>query len=342
MVNKYYVCPRFCRGRAFCIMVVSYVLYIIFGGLVFMVLEKPQERALLAEVRRLRLLFLEQNRCLQEKRLDQLLKKALFAGKRRIAVLDADADELNNDFTSSLFFVTTYLTTTGYGNTVPLSDEGKVFCVLYCLVGMPLTMLLMSSSTQRLLPFVTHAPVCHLQERWGMSYAQAALLHAGLLLTCTALLFFLLPAAGLCLLERDWSFLESLYFCFISLSTIGLGDYLPGRTRSLTVRRGLEFATSCYLLLGLVVLLVVLETMLNLPQIRSLVRFVNGPREGPLMGVDMDELVLSESSLSPGNQEDGLDIVEVSQYTMHISTISPSITEEPPALRTQFISSTVP
>lgn len=133
----------------------------------------------------------------------------------------------------------------GYGNTVPLSDEGKVFCVLYCLVGMPLTMLLMSSSTQRILPSVTHAPVRHLQERWGVSYPQAALLHVTLLLTCTALLFFLLPAAGLCLLERDWSFLESLYFCFISLSTIGLGDYLPGRTRSLAVRRGLEFATSC-------------------------------------------------------------------------------------------------
>lgn len=114
MVNRYYVCPRFCRVRAFSIMVVSYVLYIIFGGLVFVVLEKPQESALLHEVRRLRLLFLEQNRCVEGKRLDQLLKKALFASKRRIAVLDADTDELNNDFTSSLFFVTTYLTTTGW------------------------------------------------------------------------------------------------------------------------------------------------------------------------------------------------------------------------------------
>lgn len=120
-----------------------------------------------------------------------------------------------------------------------------MFCILYCLVGIPLTLLLLSCLTHALLPRVTHAPIRSLQIYWGLSHNSAALLHCGMLVVCTAVLFFLLPAVALCLLERDWSFLESLYYCFISLSTIGLGDYLPGRTHSQAAQQGLEFATSC-------------------------------------------------------------------------------------------------
>lgn len=84
----------------------------IIGAVIFMVLEQPEQDALVAEVHERRRRFLEDNQCVKESSLDRLLKKVLFAGKRGVTV-KADSDEYNFDFTSSLFFVITFLTTTG-------------------------------------------------------------------------------------------------------------------------------------------------------------------------------------------------------------------------------------
>lgn len=71
----------------------------------------------------------------------------------------------------------------------------------------------------------------------------------------------------------DWSFLEALYFCFISLSTIGLGDYVPGENAKDGAHAHgqlYRLAITVYLLLGLVCVLVVLETCCELPQLRGI------------------------------------------------------------------------
>lgn len=102
----------FCRSYAFTFLLVGYLLYMIIGAVIFMVLEEPEQNLLIAEVHELRMRFLENNQCVKESSLDGLLRKVLYAGKRGVTI-KADSEEYNFDFTSSLFFVITFLTTTG-------------------------------------------------------------------------------------------------------------------------------------------------------------------------------------------------------------------------------------
>lgn len=120
----------------------------------------------------------------------------------------------------------------GYGHTVPLSDGGKAFCIFFCILGIPITLFFLSVAVQRLMVLVTRRPVSYFHRRWAVSKSKLAAVHAACLALLTALLFLLIPAWIFTNLEKDWSFLESLYFCFISLSTVGLGDYVPGETHS--------------------------------------------------------------------------------------------------------------
>lgn len=120
----------------------------------------------------------------------------------------------------------------GYGHTVPLSDEGKAFCIFYAFCGVPVTLFMLSLLVKRIMSVVTQRPVAYFHRRWGVSASRLAAVHATVLAVLMVVILLFIPAGIFTSLEKDWDYLESLYFCFISLSTIGLGDYVPGETHS--------------------------------------------------------------------------------------------------------------
>lgn len=69
--------------------------------------------------------------------------------------------------------------------------------------------------------------------------------------------FYIMVGAMVFSVWEEWSFLESAYFCFITLSTIGLGDYVPGRSiKSTGTEEGHAQLIVCclYLVLGLAII----------------------------------------------------------------------------------------
>lgn len=265
----------------FASLVLGYLLYLIFGAVVFSSVELPYEDLLRQELRTIKKQFLQENECLSEDRLERFLKKALEASNYGVSILNNATANWNWDFTSALFFASTVLSTTGYGHTAPLSDGGKAFCIIYSVIGIPFTLLFLTAVVQRIMVFSTRRPIMYIHRHWGWSKPLVAIVHATLLATLAVTCFFLIPAAIFSALEENWNFLESFYFCFISLSTIGLGDYVPGEAVNQKFRELYKVGITVYLILGLIVMLVVLETFCELQQLKQLRKMFYLKKEKP-------------------------------------------------------------
>lgn len=97
----------------FASLLLGYVLYLVFGAIIFSSVELPYEDLLRQELRAVKQRFLQENQCLSEERLERFLKKALDASSYGVSILNNASVNWNWDFTSSLFFASTVLSTTG-------------------------------------------------------------------------------------------------------------------------------------------------------------------------------------------------------------------------------------
>ncbi|XP_049592353.1 potassium channel subfamily K member 1b [Syngnathus scovelli] len=253
----------------FVFLVLGYILYLIFGAIVFSSVELPYEAALRKDLMETKANFLRDHECITEESLERFVKEALDASNYGVSILN-NTTNWNWDFTSALFFASTVLSTTGYGHTAPLSEGGKTFCIIYSAFGIPFTLLFLTAVVQRIMVYSTRKPISYIHIRWGVSKPLVAIIHSCLLAFLAITCIFLIPAAIFSALEENWNFLESFYFCFISLSTIGLGDYVPGEAANQKFRELYKLGITFYLIMGLIIMLVVLETFCELQQLKQL------------------------------------------------------------------------
>ncbi|TKS80642.1 Potassium channel subfamily K member 1 [Collichthys lucidus] len=256
--------------------ILFYVIYLLFGALVFSSVERPQEDELRTEMKALKEEFLNQS-CVNAASLERFLVKVLTANKYGVSVLKNTSMPSNWDLASSMFFANTLVTTVGYGHTTPLSDTGKAFSIIYALIGVPFTMLVLTACVQRLMYPLVLAPVGLLQ-RSGMEPRPATVVHFMLLLILVVLCFFLAPAAVFSTLEVSWSLLDGLYFCFISLCTIGLGDFVPGTQPGQEYRPLYQVSVMIYLFVGLMMMYLLLRSFHKMADLHGLTTFLQLPR----------------------------------------------------------------
>ncbi|CAK6957842.1 potassium channel subfamily K member 6 isoform X2 [Scomber scombrus] len=234
--------------------ILFYIIYLLFGALVFSSIERPVEDKLRNEMEALKQEFLNQS-CVNPASLEHFLVKVLTANKYGVSVLKNSSVSSNWDLASSMFFANTLVTT----------------------VGVPFTMLVLTACVQRLMFPLVFAPVGVLQ-RSGMEPRPATALHFLLLLVLVVLCFFVAPAAVFSTVEVSWSFLDGMYFCFISLCTIGLGDFVPGTQPGQKYRSLYQVSVMAYLFLGLMMMYLLLRSFHKMADLHGLTTFLQLPR----------------------------------------------------------------
>ncbi|XP_053330549.1 potassium channel subfamily K member 1-like [Spea bombifrons] len=249
----------------FLLLLLFYVFYLIFGAFVFSALEQPYEDHLRWKVESMWSKFLSDHPCMSEEMLQDFLRKALLVKSFGVSAMrNISGYEIKWDFVSSLFFAGTTLTTIGYGHPFPISVGGKVFCLLYSIIGIPLTLSVLSITARNMLILLRDKPIHSFQLHLSVSKKKLEWLHASVLIVIISFLFFFIPAIVFDAIEGNWGYLDALYFCFISLTTVGLGDYVPGEQSGQKMPALYKLLVTCYLILGLVAVLLVVEMLKSL------------------------------------------------------------------------------
>ncbi|TMS14056.1 Potassium channel subfamily K member 4 [Larimichthys crocea] len=205
------------------------LLYLVLGAVVFRALEAPLEENKHIELQETRRDFLINFTCVGPDNLQTLIEEVVDA-------LGAGVDPSSNvtfvsqwDLASAFFFSGTIITTIGFGNISPKTEWGKLFCIFYALVGIPMFGILLAGVGDHLGTGLRKAvaKIETLFRKWRVSPTIVRVISAVLSILLGCLLFVAVPILVFREVEQ-WTLLESAYFVVITLTTVGFGDYVAG------------------------------------------------------------------------------------------------------------------
>ncbi|CAM9917095.1 unnamed protein product [Lampetra planeri] len=261
----------------------------LFGAAVFSALERPAEEE--ARRRWCsRLSNFTRTHGVSAVAMEELLRDYEAASLQ--AAVGADELKPRWDFSGAFYFVGTVVTTIGFGMTTPATVPGKVFLIFYGMLGCSAAILFFNLFLERLITLLACVMrSCRQRRFWrkGRQVAAAWVSEAGpsapaaaaaataaaagpgrtrhdgvareawkpsvyhvMLILGAAAVAIACSASALYSAVEDWSYVDSLYFCFVAFSTIGFGDLVSGQAAVTKVvdQSAYRFVNFAFILLG--------------------------------------------------------------------------------------------
>ncbi|CAF0966521.1 unnamed protein product [Adineta steineri] len=171
----------------------------------------------------------------QSERFDRLIDNELAhmqADEEKLAdKQDAPSDASYNQkwtFSTAMLYSATLITTVGFGNIAPKSMSGKLITCLYAMIGIPIMIVYLTNTKN-----------------------EAVQHNVPIIVAFGVLVLYIVAGGILFSYWEGWSYVDGAYFSFITFTTIGLGDLVPGKGTLTENKNGKSILCALYLLFGL-------------------------------------------------------------------------------------------
>lgn len=223
------------------------IFYLSIGAAIFEILEEPNWISARDKYSLAKKNILKKYGCLSKDDLDEILEIVAEAAGQGVAIT-GDKHHSSWDWGNSVIFAATIVTTIGYGNVAPKTDHGRVFCILYGLCGIPLCLVWISQLGSF---FGDRARrLSQVLIRKGVSVKKVQFTCTACFLLWGLIVHLVIPPFVFMSLE-EWTYLEGLYFSFITLTTVGFGDYVAGVNPNIQYPRLYRVFAEVWIYMGL-------------------------------------------------------------------------------------------
>ncbi|KAM4723528.1 potassium channel subfamily K member 17-like [Anableps anableps] len=225
-----------------------YVAYVLIGGVIFWKLEGDLGRKDLTELLLNKQRLLMTYSCLNQDGLEEVAQVVQDASKVGLSLKGNHTTDGFWKFTSSAVFAATVVTTIGYGNMSPSSTAGQIFCVFFALFGIPLNMVILNRVGKYMLALERNVSD-FLEGKSGQKGYTRFFVHLFCCI-CGTVLFFIVPML-LFQQHEGWTYSQAIYYCFITLSTIGFGDFVADSNPDKSYPDWYSFLMASWIFFGL-------------------------------------------------------------------------------------------
>lgn len=212
-----------------------------------------------------------------EAHLNDKLKKNISKFKLKHRMNDTDFNRLWNKilekkpyragnqwkFVGSLYFCTVVVTLIGYGHSTPRTLSGKIFCIFYTLFGIPIFLIMFQSVGERLNSFIIFL-LTRLKKRLRFKNQEVGMFELITVEGCFSITIIII-ASYVFVHNEGWAYFDAIYYCFITLTTIGFGDYVPLQQNNFLSN---NLAYACFTILFILIGLTTLASSMNLLVLR--------------------------------------------------------------------------
>ena len=140
----------------------------------------------------------------------------------------------------------------GYGNTAPVTSAGRTLFIFYAMIGIPLCLIFLGYVGQILSNAVDAIIGRTVHRKKRPPTEQTLVLSLVILGTFVGglILFIFFPALIFYGIE-DWTYGEAVYYCFVTLTTVGFGDFVPAQETRSSLGGFYRICASAWIIFGL-------------------------------------------------------------------------------------------